>query len=122
MYQVVLEALEKSIDAIEVGMTGKEIFYLTCDVMESHGFDTKRGGKKIKRGFLHGTGHGVGLAVHEPPVLTETGREALEEHNVVAVEPGLYDPAIGGVRIEDLGVVRKGGFEKLTSAKRVLEV
>ncbi|MCL7416614.1 MAG: Xaa-Pro peptidase family protein [Halalkalicoccus sp.] len=69
-------------------------------------------------GFTHGTGHGVGMSLHEAPSLrSDTG---LEAGMVLTVEPGVYDPEEGGVRIEDLVVVREGGFENLTGYPRSL--
>ena len=70
-------------------------------------------------GFTHSTGHGVGLEVHEPPSLGEGG-EILEASQVVTVEPGLYYPDIGGVRLEDLVVVRGAGCDNLTRFEKDL--
>lgn len=112
MRSSVLKAQNIALKMIKPGLTGKAIHDAVCDSFAEDGYKTLREGK-ISSGFLHGTGHGVGLAVHEGPGLNETG-EALREGNVITVEPGLYDPDIGGVRIEDLVVVTGKGHRNLT--------
>ena len=73
--------------------------------------------------FGHGLGHGVGLAVHEAPRLSTESMDTLEVGNAVTIEPGIYVPGVGGVRIEDLGIVREDGVEVLTSfPKELVEV
>ncbi len=72
--------------------------------------------------FGHGLGHGVGLQVHEAPRLARTASAPLVEGNVVTVEPGVYLPGIGGVRIEDLVIVTEDGCDVLTSTTRDLAV
>ncbi|MEK7678945.1 MAG: M24 family metallopeptidase, partial [Deltaproteobacteria bacterium] len=70
--------------------------------------------------FVHSTGHGVGLDVHEPPVIGPKSNDVLEEGMVITVEPGIYIPGWGGVRIEDMALVTGSGFELLTNSPRGL--
>jgi Xaa-Pro aminopeptidase len=78
----------------------------------------------VIRGFFHGTGHGVGLEIHELPSIGrgKWGMVPLEEGDVVTIEPGVYDPDIGGVRIEDMLVLTATGARDLTRAPRELVV
>jgi len=122
MFEAVLEAKNASVDAIKAGVLGSEVYDICCNVLEKAGYATARGGKKITKGFLHGLGHGVGLQVHEGPSMSELYKFALEEHNVVTVEPGLYKPNIGGVRIEDIVEVTKNGCNNITKMEIMLEV
>ncbi|MEM3596993.1 MAG: Xaa-Pro peptidase family protein [Candidatus Bathyarchaeia archaeon] len=122
MFEAVLEARNASIDAIRAGVLGNEPYNICCDVFEKAGYATTRGGKQITKGFTHGLGHGVGLQVHEGPSLSEFYKFALEEHNVVTVEPGLYDPKLGGVRIEDTVEVSKKGCNNFVKTEILLEI
>ncbi len=112
-YDVTKEALDAALDAVEPGTTGEEVHAAACRVYEEAGYPTFRTDPKTETGFIHSTGHGIGLDVHESPRLASGGAE-LEPGHVVTVEPGLYDPAVGGVRIEDLVVVTEDGHENLT--------
>jgi Xaa-Pro aminopeptidase len=112
-YDLTEEALAAALDAIEPGVTGSEVHDAVCDVYEAAGQPTLRSDESTETGFFHSTGHGVGLEVHESPYLSRHGGELRPGH-VVTVEPGLYDPEIGGVRIEDLVVVTEDGYENLT--------
>jgi Xaa-Pro aminopeptidase len=112
-YDLTLEAQRAALDAIEAGALGSEVHGAVCDVYEAAGEPTLRAEESTETGFIHTTGHGVGLDIHEYPRLS-TQENELEAGMVVTVEPGLYDPAVGGVRIEDLVVVREDGVENLT--------
>ncbi|WP_227354097.1 M24 family metallopeptidase [Haladaptatus salinisoli] len=107
------EAFEAALDALEPGATGEEVHDAVCDVYEGAGYATLRSDPDTETGFIHSTGHGVGLDVHELPRISPDGGE-LKPGHVVTIEPGLYDPAVGGVRIEDLVVVTEDGYENLT--------
>jgi Xaa-Pro aminopeptidase len=72
-------------------------------------------------GFFHGTGHGLGLEIHEAPRMGATSTGKLKAGQVVTVEPGLYYPGIGGVRLEDVAVVQRNGARNLTRMEKVFE-
>ncbi|MFC7139349.1 M24 family metallopeptidase [Halosimplex aquaticum] len=112
-YDLTEEAYRAALDAVEPGATGADVHDAACDVYEEAGEPTLRSDEAAETGFIHSTGHGVGLDVHEGPSLAPSGGE-LEPGHVITIEPGLYDPAVGGVRIEDLVVVTEGGYENLT--------
>ena len=122
MFEMVLQVRNTVIDAIRSGISGKEMQLLTYAMFEKAGYQTMRGGKQITRGYNHGLGHGVGLEVHEGPGMGELSNSLLENHNVITVEPGLYDPEIGGVRIEDVVEVTKKGCTNLTEMEICLEI
>jgi Xaa-Pro aminopeptidase len=122
MFETVSEAKDASIEALHAGVSGKEMNDVCCDVLEKAGYETLRNGKKATKGFIHSLGHGVGLEIHENPTMSKYNNEPLREHSVVSVEPGLYDPEVGGVRIEDIVEVTKKGCNNLTDMPVVLEV
>ena len=112
-FELTDQAREAAIEAVEPGVTGAEIHDVVCDVYEDAGLPTLRSDGSTETGFIHTTGHGVGLAVHEHPSVSQRGGE-LEPGHVITIEPGLYDPDVGGVRIEDFLVVTEDGAENLT--------
>ena len=114
-YQTTKAAHEAALEALEPGATGAAVHDAVCDVYEEAGYATLRSDPETETGFIHSTGHGVGLAVHEHPRVSPSGEE-LEAGNVVTIEPGVYDPALGGIRIEDLVVVAETdtGYRNLT--------
>jgi Xaa-Pro aminopeptidase len=110
-------ALARAKDAIRPGANGREPFEAVCELFDEHGFPTqlsKEAGSTLEEGFNHSLGHGVGLQVHEAPALGRTRGYELVPGDVLAVEPGLYRPDIGGVRLEDLVLVTETGAETLT--------
>lgn len=112
-FSLTKRAKDAAIEAIEPGVTGEAVHDAVCDVYEEAGVTTLRTDRRAETGFIHGTGHGVGLAVHESPRVSTGGGE-LEPGHVVTVEPGVYDPEFGGVRLEDLVRVTDDGAEVLT--------
>ena len=104
VYKTVLDAQAMAIDAIRPGISGKSIDKIARDHIEKMGF---------KGRFGHGLGHGTGLAVHERPRLSPLKDTKLEPQMVFTVEPGIYLPGWGGVRLENMVVVRENGAEVL---------
>ena len=120
-YEITLEAQRAALETIEAGVPASAVHDAVCDVYEDAGLPTLRADESTETGFIHTTGHGVGLDIHEYPRISGEETE-LEAGNVVTIEPGLYDPAVGGVRIEDLVVVTEGGYENLTDYEKRLVV
>ncbi|QSG05654.1 M24 family metallopeptidase [Halapricum desulfuricans] len=112
-YDLTERAYREALAAVEPGATGADVHDAACDVYEDAGLPTLRDDPGTETGFIHSTGHGVGLDVHELPSVGPDGGK-LEPGHVITIEPGLYDPAVGGVRIEDLVVVTDDGYENLT--------
>ena len=114
IYAVCLDAQKKAMATVKAGITGVAADAVARDVIEAAGYGEN---------FGHGLGHGVGLAVHEAPRLSTESPDTLEPGHCVTVEPGIYLPGEGGVRIEDLAIVREGGVDVLTSfPKELVEV
>jgi len=122
MFETVFEAKNASLDAIQAGALGSHVYDVCCDVLEKAGYETTREGKKVTKGMPHSLGHGVGLQIHESPRINELSASTLREHNVVTVEPGLYDPQMGGVRLENIIEVTKSGYSNLTRMETRLEI
>ena len=114
IYDVVLEAQRRALAALRPGMTGREADAVARQYIEEAGYGEN---------FGHGLGHAVGIEIHEDPRLSLTGETILRPGMVVTVEPGIYLPGVGGVRIEDLAVITETGMTNLTSsAKELWEV
>ena len=111
MHSAVVEAKAAGIAAITPQATGESVHQATIRVIEAHGFHSglpPEDSDPTWCGMVHGTGHGVGLLVHEPPLLDYKGPQ-LVEGDVLTVEPGLYSRAIGGIRVEDMVAVTAEG-------------
>jgi Xaa-Pro aminopeptidase len=125
MYDAVLEAQEGALSMIRAGVNGRDIHEKVSDILHEKGYKTAKHDQKpgvpLTEGFFHGTGHGVGLEVHEAPRLS-TVDEELRAGDVVTVEPGLYRPGMGGIRIEDLVVVTEDGCRNLTRSPKELRL
>jgi Xaa-Pro aminopeptidase len=113
IYELTLRAQRAALDAVRPGPTGAEVDAVARDMIASEGHGEH---------FGHGLGHGVGVEVHEAPRLARTAKDALVAGNVVTVEPGIYLPGRGGVRIEDLVAVTEGGREVMTGTTKELVV
>jgi Xaa-Pro aminopeptidase len=104
VYDTVLFAQEAALKAVKVGVKAKEIDKAARDVIDKAGFGSY---------FIHSTGHGVGLDIHELPVISSRSETIIEENMVFTIEPGIYLPEQFGVRIEDTIIARKDGAEVL---------
>lgn len=109
MYETVLEAQLAALDQIKSGVNGKTVDAAARDVVDS---------SKFKGRFIHGTGHGLGLSVHDPGGISPSWDMVLKTGMVLTVEPGIYIKGFGGVRIEDDVLVTKSGCRILTSAPK----
>ena len=107
MYKAVKAGQKKAINSVKEGVCGSDIHKDILECFDKAGFKTYTS-NKIPLGFIHGTGHGVGLDIHEHPRVNSS-KVKLMEGDVITIEPGLYYPELGGIRIEDLVVVEKNG-------------
>jgi Xaa-Pro aminopeptidase len=111
MYRLVADAQRAAIAAVSAGVNASAVDGAARDVFAAAG---------LEQYFVHGTGHAIGLRIHEAPFLGRTSQDVLQSGNVVTIEPGLYIPGRGGVRIEDVVVVKDDGCENLTGAPKLL--
>lgn len=109
IYQIVLEAQRAAIDAVHPGMAAKDLDKVARDVIAEAGYGDR---------FGHGLGHGVGLEVHEGPGVSQTSEDTLAVGMTITIEPGIYLPRWGGVRIEDIVLITEDGCQVLTKAPK----
>ena len=109
IHAIVVESLEAGCAAVKPGVKASDVDRASREVIEKAGYGEL---------FLHSTGHGVGLEIHEGPTLSMLSEDVLEPGNIVTVEPGIYVSGVGGVRVEDFLVVTETGAENLTSLPR----
>lgn len=109
IYDIVLAAQQKAIDQITSGMTGQEADAIAREVIEKAGYGAN---------FGHSLGHGVGLEVHEAPRLSPRSADILEDGMVFSIEPGIYLPGWGGIRIEDTCTLKNGKIELLSKSDK----
>ncbi|WP_188431151.1 M24 family metallopeptidase [Kroppenstedtia guangzhouensis] len=114
IYGIVLEAQKRAIQAIKAGISGREVDAKARDYIRDRGYG---------EAFGHSTGHGLGMELHEGPTLSYKNERELEPGMIVTVEPGIYLPDVGGVRIEDNVLVTDEGHEVLTrSPKELIQI
>ena len=109
IYKAVLEAQLAAIDAVRPGKLAGQIHAAAVKVLKSHGLD---------QFFIHSTGHGLGLEIHEAPRMGKKDKTPLETGMAITIEPGVYEPGFGGVRIEDTVLVTEKGVEVLTKTQK----
>ncbi|MBI5640358.1 MAG: aminopeptidase P family protein [Nitrospirae bacterium] len=113
MYETVLSANIRALESVREGIPVGMVDKAARDVIKKAGYDDF---------FGHGTGHGVGLEIHELPRVSRVGRESIRPGMVFTIEPGIYIPGVGGVRIEDMIVAGRTGCTILTSIPKTLEI
>ena len=113
VYETVLKAQKASLAVLKNGVTGFDADKVGRDIIDAKGY---------KENFGHGTGHGVGVEIHESPNLSPFSKATLQKGNVVTVEPGIYIPNEFGVRIEDMALITEDGFINLTNCEKELIV
>lgn len=109
IYEIVRQAQQAALQTLRPGLKACEADKVARDIIVCHGYGQY---------FGHGLGHGVGLAIHEEPRLAPSGNTVLEPGMIVTVEPGVYLPGLGGVRIEDTVLITAGGCERLTVSSK----
>jgi Xaa-Pro aminopeptidase len=124
MHAAVLQALDAGIESVAPGVPARDVHHGVCQVLVDRGYGTTTPGYEGNGDgpkMNHSTGHGIGLDVHEEPKVRASEKAPLQEGDVITVEPGLYQMGLGGVRVEDLGIVTEDGFKNFTTLTRSLD-
>jgi Xaa-Pro aminopeptidase len=121
LYDTVFQGQKIALQKVSAGTSTKEIHQCVQQFFTQRGYKTGKNNGRME-GFFHGTGHGLGLEIHEEPRMGAASRGKLKAGQVVTVEPGLYYPEIGGVRLEDVALVTTNGAKNLTRFEKVLEI
>ena len=121
MFAAVVRAQTTAFEHLRAGARGSDVHACVDQSFRASGFKTSRTNGHMQ-GFFHGTGHGVGLEVHEAPRLNRRSTDLLRPGHVVTVEPGLYYPEVGGVRLEDVALVTRHAPKNLTQFEKQLEI
>jgi Xaa-Pro aminopeptidase len=121
LYDTVARAQELAFARLLSDAKAAEVHDSVQTFFDTEGYNTVKKADRMQ-GFFHGTGHGVGLEIHEAPRIGVTSHDVLAPGQVVTVEPGLYYPGLGGVRLEDVATVTPQGARNLTKFEKVLEV
>jgi Xaa-Pro aminopeptidase len=111
VHKIVRDAKDLAIEKVRSGMSIKDLDMIVRGFIEEAGYGEY---------FRHGVGHGIGIAVHEAPAITSVGEGVLEEDMVITIEPGIYLPNIGGVRLEDMVLITDKGAKVLTRLRKEL--
>ena len=109
IYNIVYKAQQAVLNNVKVGMSGREVDSLAREVITANGF---------KDNFQHGLGHSVGIDIHERPTMNRLSDDILVENNLITVEPGIYVAGLGGVRIEDLIIIKNDRIINLTTSQK----
>lgn len=121
LYHTVAKGQEIGFAKMRHKVRGADVHKAILEYFEQQGYKTGKIDGRMQ-GFFHGTGHGLGLEIHEAPRVGLVSKDILKAGHVVTVEPGLYYPSIGGVRLEDVAYITRQGPKNLTKFEKVLEV
>lgn len=121
LYQTVWDGQKVAFRKVRAGVPTRAVHHAVQDFFKQQGYKTGRRHGRME-GFFHGTGHGLGLEIHEAPRMGEHSTGKLQAGQVVTIEPGLYYPELGGVRLEDVVLVTSNGARNLTRFEKQLEI
>jgi Xaa-Pro aminopeptidase len=121
LYHTVERAQELAFEQLRAKTSGQAVHQAVQEFFKQEGYSTRRNHGPL-RGFFHGTGHGIGLDLHEAPRLSALSTDRLAAGHVVTIEPGLYYPELGAVRLEDVAWITPKGWRNLTKFEKIFEL